>query len=142
MIAKTMTYKDFNNVERTETFYFNLTPAEAVEMQVMESGGLGVYIDRIIQEQDLRKIIEIFKDLILRSYGVKSNDGKHFLKDEKLRAAFASTNAYSDLFMQLATDADMASAFLNGIVPQLSEEELAKFSKNAEQKAPSEVNIL
>lgn len=142
MIAKTMTYKDFNNVERTETFYFNLTPAEAVEMQVMESGGLGVYIDRIIQEQDLRKIIEIFKDLILRSYGVKSNDGKHFLKDEKLRAAFASTNAYSDLFMQLATDADMASAFLNGIVPQLSEEEVAKFSKNAEQKAPSEVDIL
>ena len=142
MIAKTMTYKDFNNVERTETFYFNLTPAEAVEMQVMESGGLGVYIDRIIQEQDARKIIEIFKDLILRSYGVKSNDGKHFLKDEKLRAAFASTNAYSDLFMQLATDADMASAFLNAIVPQLSEEEVAKFSKNAEQKAPSEVNTL
>ena len=142
MIAKTMTYKDFNNVERTETFYFNLTPAEAVEMQVMESGGLGVYIDRIIQEQDARKIIEIFKDLILRSYGVKSNDGKHFLKDEKLRAAFASTNAYSDLFMQLATDADMASAFLNGIVPQLSEEEVAKFSKNAEQKAPSEVTTL
>ena len=142
MIAKTMTYKDFNNVERTETFYFNLTPAEAVEMQVMESGGLGVYIDRIIQEQDVRKIIEIFKDLILRSYGVKSNDGKHFLKDEKLRAAFASTNAYSDLFMQLATDADMASAFLNGIVPQMSEEEIAKFSKNAEQKAPSEINTL
>ena len=142
MIAKTMTYKDFNNVERTETFYFNLTPAEAVEMQVMESGGLGVYIDRIIQEQDARKIIVIFKDLILRSYGVKSNDGKHFLKDEKLRSAFASTNAYSDLFMQLATDADMASAFLNGIVPQLSEEEMAKFSKSAEQKAPSEVNIL
>ena len=142
MIAKTMTYKDFNNVERTETFYFNLTPAEAVEMQVMESGGLGVYIDRIIQEQDARKIIEIFKDLILRSYGVKSNDGKHFLKDEKLRAAFASTNAYSDLFMQLATDADMASAFLNGIVPQLSEEEVAKFSKSTEQKAPTEVQTL
>ena len=142
MIAKTMTYKDFNNVERTETFYFNLTPAEAIEMEVMESGGLGVYIDRIIQEQDAKKIIEIFKDLILRSYGVKSNDGKHFLKDEKLRAAFASTNAYSDLFMQLATDADMASAFLNGIVPQMSEEEIAKFSKNAEQKAPSEVNTL
>ena len=67
---------------------------------------------------------------------------KSYFKDEKLRTAFASTNAYSDLFMQLATDADMASAFLNGIVPQLSEEEVAKFSKNAEQKAPSEVNML
>ena len=132
MIAKTMTYKDFNNVERTETFYFNLTPAEAVEMQVMESGGLGVYIDRIIQEQDARKIIEIFKDLILRSYGVKSNDGKHFLKDEKLRAAFASTNAYSDLFMQLATNAEMAAAFVNGIVPQMTEEEISRFSGKKE----------
>lgn len=132
MIAKTMTYKDFNNVERTETFYFNLTPAEAIEMEVMESGGLGVYIDRIIQEQDAKKIIEIFKDLILRSYGVKSNDGKHFLKDEKLRTAFASTNAYSDLFMQLATNAEMASAFVNGIVPQMTEEEIARFSGKKE----------
>ena len=132
MIAKTMTYKDFNNVERTETFYFNLTPAEAIEMEVMESGGLGVYIDRIIQEQDARKIIEIFKDLILRSYGVKSNDGKHFLKDEKLRTAFASTNAYSDLFMQLATNAEMASAFVNGIVPQMTEEEIARFAGKKE----------
>lgn len=132
MIAKTMTYKDFNNVERTETFYFNLTPAEAIEMEVMESGGLGVYIDRIIQEQDAKKIIEIFKDLILRSYGVKSNDGKHFLKDEKLRTAFVSTNAYSDLFMQLATNAEMASAFVNGIVPQMTEEEIARFSGKKE----------
>lgn len=132
MIAKTMTYKDFNNVERTETFYFNLTAAEAIEMEVMESGGLGVYIDRIIQEQDAKKIIEIFKDLILRSYGVKSNDGKHFLKDEKLRTAFASTNAYSDLFMQLATNAEMASAFVNGIVPQMTEEEIARFSGKKE----------
>lgn len=132
MIAKTMTYKDFNNVERTETFYFNLTPAEAIEMEVMESGGLGVYIDRIIQEQDAKKIIEIFKDLILRSYGVKSNDGKHFLKDEKLRTAFASTNAYSDLFMQLATNAEMAAAFVNGIVPQMTEEEIARFSGKKE----------
>lgn len=132
MIAKTMTYKDFNNVERTETFYFNLTPAEAIEMEVMESGGLGVYIDRIIQEQDAKKIIEIFKDLILRSYGVKSNDGKHFLKDEKLRTAFASTNAYSDLFMQLATNAEMAAAFVNGIVPQMTEEEISRFSGKKE----------
>ena len=78
-------------------------------------------INRIIAEQDGKRIIELFKDLVLRSYGKKSDDGRRFIKSQELREDFAQTEAYSDLFMELATDADAAAKFVNGIVPNIPE---------------------
>lgn len=128
MIAKTITYKDFNEQERTETFYFNLNKAEAIEMQVMEEGGLGAHIERIVEAQNAKEIIAVFKELILRSYGVKSADGRQFIKTKELSDAFSQTNAYAELFMQLASDADAGAAFVNGIMPQMTDEEIKKFT--------------
>ena len=117
MLKKTMTYKDFDDVERTEDFYFNLTKAEITELELSQDGGLVKVIEKIIAEQDSKKIVEMFKDLILKAVGEKSLDGKKFIKNEKIREDFASTQAYSDLFMELASDANAAAAFVNAIVP-------------------------
>ena len=117
MLKKTITYTDYNDVERTEDFYFNLSKAEVMEMQMSTTGGLAEMIQRIVAAQDAPAIIKVFKDLVLKAYGQKSPDGKRFIKNEELTAEFAQTEAYSQLFMELATDADAAAAFVNGIVP-------------------------
>lgn len=117
MLKRTMTYVDFDGNSRTEDFYFNLTKAELTEMELSETGGLIKTINKIVASQDTKRIIEIFKDLILRSYGEKSLDGKRFVKNDEVRNSFAQTEAYSDLFMELALDADSAAAFINGITP-------------------------
>ena len=117
MIKKSITYTDFNGVERTEDFYFNLTKAEILEMEMGTTGGLAEMITNIVAAQDQPAIIKIFKDLVLRSYGKKSPDGRRFMKSDEIRDDFAQTEAYSQLFMELATDADAAAKFVNGIVP-------------------------
>lgn len=117
MIKKTLTYTDYNGNERTEDFYFNLTKAELTEMELSQSGGLTAMMEKIIASQDTKQIVEIFKDLILRAHGEKSLDGRRFIKTQEIRDNFAQTEAYSDLFMSLASNAELASEFVNGIVP-------------------------
>lgn len=120
MLKKTITYTDYNGEERREDFYFNLNKAEIMEMQMSTTGGLDELIKRIVDAKDAPAIIKIFKDLILKAYGEKSADGRRFEKERdgrKLCDEFAQTEAYSILFMELATDADAAAAFVNGIVP-------------------------
>lgn len=117
MLKLTRTYNDYNGGTRTEDFYFNLTQAEITEMEVSVDGGLVEMINRIVSAQDGKQIIALFKDIILRAYGEKSPDGKRFIKSQELRDAFAQTEAYSDLFMELATDPDAAAKFVNGIIP-------------------------
>ena len=118
MLKKTITYTDFNGMERSEDFYFNLTKAEVMEMEMSTVGGLSEMIQRIIAAQDTPSIIKVFKDLVLKSYGEKSADGKRFIKTPEIAEAFSQTEAYSGLFMELATDADAAAAFVNGIIPK------------------------
>lgn len=121
MIKKTITYTDYNGVERTEDFYFNLSNAEIMEMELTTTGGMVEMIRKIVYAQDGPALVKIFKDIILKAYGEKSPDGKRFLKEDEngrpLSSKFAQTEAYSQLFMELATDADSAAKFVNGIVP-------------------------
>lgn len=122
MLKKTITYTDYNGNERTEDFYFNLTKAEVMEMEMSTAGGLETYVKRIIDAQDAPAIIKVFKELILKAYGEKSLDGKRFEKSEEISNAFAQTEAYSKLFMELAINADAASKFVNGIMPKIKSE--------------------
>jgi len=117
MLKKTITYSDYNGAERTEDFYFNLSKAQVTEMEMSTAGGLAETIKKIVAAQDAPSIIKIFKDLILKAYGEKSADGKRFIKSDELSTAFSQTEAYSQLFMELATDADSAAKFVNGIIP-------------------------
>jgi hypothetical protein len=142
MLKKTIKYTDYNGVERNEDFFFNLTKAEIMEMQLGTAGGLADQIAKIIATQDTPKIMEIFKDIIIKSYGEKSADGRRFMKkDENGRPLvnnFVDTEAFSELFTELATDDKAAAAFINGIVPadmEVSEEKKDEIMKQLTGKS-------
>lgn len=126
MLKKTITYTDYNGLERTEDFYFNLSKAEIMEMEMSTTGGFAEMLQKIVAAQDAPAIIKVFKDITLKAYGEKSADGKRFIKNDELREAFSQTEAYSQLFMELATDADAASNFIKAIIPADLEKELDK----------------
>lgn len=136
MITKTIKYTDYNGVEREEKYLFNLTKAELMEMELGTTGGLAETIQNIIEAQDVPKIQELFKKLLLKSYGIKSDDGKKFLKMDKdgtpLSNEFSQSAAFSELYMELATDAEKATEFVKGIVP--ADIEAANADNNAELK--------
>lgn len=121
MLKKTIKYVDFDGNERIEDFYFNLTKAEIVEMEMSLAGGLARFIEKVVAEQSGPKMIQLFKDLILKSYGEKSPDGRRFIKNAELVEAFSQTEAYSVLFMELSTSAEAATLFVNGIIPQVED---------------------
>lgn len=118
MLKKTHTYIDFDGDERTEDFYFNLTEAELTELEYSMNGGLSQLLEKIIKENDQKQIIEYFKKIVIMAHGVKSFDGRQFVKNDKVREEFVSTVAYSDIFMELAHDANKAAEFVNGIMPK------------------------
>lgn len=118
MLKETMTYTDYDGVERKEDFYFNFTPAEISEMELTTPGGMADLLKRITDAKDQKRIVEIFKEILLKAYGVKSADGRRFIKSKELSEEFSQTEAYSDLFMRLATDTDAAIKFVNAIIPQ------------------------
>lgn len=122
MFKEVITYTDYNNVERTEPFYFNLTKAELMEMELGTTGGYAEMIQSIIDAKDAPSLMKICKDIIMKAYGEKSADGKRFIKIDKdgypLVNNFIQTEAYSILFTKFATDADFAAKFVNGIMPR------------------------
>ena len=117
MLKKLIEYTDYNGKKRKENFYFNLTKAELMEMELGTVGGMQNLIQLIIDKQDIPEIIKAFKMIILKSYGEKSADGVRFIKSDELSSAFSQTEAYSNLYMELISNAEAAAAFINGIVP-------------------------
>jgi hypothetical protein len=126
MLKKTITYKNFNDEEVSEDFFFHLSKAELVELEMSYKGGLTEQIQRIAKAQDGKAIIAEFKNIILGSYGERSADGRRFIKNKALRDEFESTEAYSTLFMELVTDAEKAAEFVRGVIPSDLAEEAAK----------------
>lgn len=118
MLKKTITFTDYNGVERTEDFYFNLNKAEVMEMEMGTTGGFADMINGIIAAKDVPALISIFKDMILKAYGQKSPDGRRFIKSKELSEEFSQTEAYVSLYMELATDDEAAASFVNGIMPK------------------------
>jgi len=129
MIKETVTYTDFNGVERTEDFYFNFTEAELAEMQLEIEGGLEDAIRQIVNSKDTPKIIDIFKNKIfLKAYGQKSPDGRRMIKTKEVVEEFTQTNAYSQLFMKYATSESALSDFINNVVPSSLKERVAEIN--------------
>ena len=129
MLKKNIKYVDYNGVERSEDFYFNLTKAEVMEMELSISGGLAEMIQRIVAAKDVPALIKVFKDLVLKAYGEKSPDGKRFIKSDEIQTAFSQTEAYSILFMELATNDKEAADFINGILPADMKQEVTSAKK-------------
>lgn len=131
MLKKIITYTDYNGVERTEPFYFNLSKAELMEMELGVTGGMTEMLDKIIAAKDAPSLMKTFKEMIMKSYGIKSDDGKRLIKSEELSIAFTQTEAYSVLFMELITDDKAAADFVNGIIPnEIQAEVAAQTAKN------------
>ena len=118
MFKKVIKYTDYNGVEREEPFYFNLNKAELVKWESTTVGGMRSMYEKIIQAKDQEALINLFEMIIQKAYGEKSADGKRFMKSPEILADFMSTEAYSNLFMELASDDEAASEFMNGIMPQ------------------------
>ena len=117
MLKKTITYTDFNGLERTEDFYFHLSQAEILEMELGTVGSLSAMMYKIIAANDTSELINIFNEMVLKAYGEKSGDGRRFVKSKEISDGFSQTEAYSQLFMSLATDAKLAADFVNGMIP-------------------------
>lgn len=117
MRKETITYTDYNGETRTEDFYFNMSKADVFKMEMRAPGGMEEYINRIVNERDQNKIVDLFCDIIKLSYGVKTAEGG-FDKDPAHFKKFEQTEAYSELFVKLATDADYAAKFISGIMPK------------------------
>ena len=132
MHKEVITYTDYDGNERTETFYFNLSKAEITEMELSVSGGFSESLKSIVEKKDVPNTIAVIKDLILRSYGVKSPDGQRFIKSKEISEEFEQTEAYSELFMKLLSNADYASAFMNSIIPA----DLAKAAQEYAEQNP------
>lgn len=120
MLKKEITYTDFNGQKKTEDFYFNLTKAELIEYDAayQDQGGVMEYLTSLMKHEKTGKLIMAFKDLILRSYGEKTSNGR-FIKSQELRDAFMATEAYSELFMEITSGEEAVAAFINGIVPRV-----------------------
>ena len=127
MLKKTIKYTDFNDNEISEDFYFNLSKAELIEMETKSNGGLKSKLERLINTRDISAIMEMFKEIIISSYGVKSDDGKRFIKSKEITDAFVQSNAYSELYVELASNSEAAIDFITHIIP-------ADLSKQLDQK--------
>ena len=132
MLVKPITYTDYNGVERTETFYFNLSQAELIDMQL--GGKDGLYsnkLQKMIDNHDAAAIVATIKEFVLKSYGEKTDDGKRFIKNPEISEAFMQTEAYSQLITELLSDDAKSSEFILGIMPQaLREAAVAEMNKN------------
>jgi len=118
MLKRDIKYTDFDGNEATDTFYFNLTKSELVELEAGKPGGLDQWIRTVIHTNDNNALIAEFKKIILLSYGEKSPDGKRFVKSDEMRTEFSQTAAFDELFIELATDENKADEFLQGVVPK------------------------
>ena len=143
MVTKTVQFEDFNGKMREEDFCFNLTAAEVYDLQKSMNGGLNALLEKIVKEQDEARLTDYMRKLVTMSYGIKSLDGRNFRKSPEILADFVSTNAFSEIYMTLAHDADEAAAFVNGILPsraalerynKMLETSLAKMEKEQTQK--------
>lgn len=121
MLKKVITYTDYDGLERTEEFRFNLTKAELVDMELTTAGTFSETMKRIIAEKDIIRIAKLFKELLLKSYGVKSSDGKRFIKSPELSEAFSQTEAYSDLYIELLSNPEEAAKFFAEVAPKMEE---------------------
>lgn len=126
MLKKTITYTDYNDVQRTEDFYFNLSRAEIGELELSVNGGMTALISKIMNETDTAELMTLWKKVIMLAYGEKSIDGKRFIKSEELSTAFTQTEAYSELFMELMTVDGAAAKFMNAIIPNVPQDHLPK----------------
>lgn len=130
MLKKTYTYTDYNGVERTETFYFHFTEAEILDMEMSSEGGFAERVQKIIDAKDQSALMKVIKNFVIDAYGVKSDDGRRFIKNEEVKTAFVESPAFSDIFMDMVTNDELAAEFVNGVIPDTMKKRFAEIASN------------
>ena len=118
MHKRAITYIDYDDNEVTDVFYFHISEPELIDLEVENEKGLQHFLRKIIETKDNKALVDMLKRLVLMAYGVKSDDGKRFIKNDQLRTEFSQTAAYNKLFMDLALDFNVAADFIRGILPK------------------------
>lgn len=126
MLKKTITYTDYFDEVRTEDFYFNITKAELIEMEMSTKGGMEYYLNKIVAEKDREQLFQYFKKIILAGYGEKSADGRQFMKSPEISKRFECCPAYDVLMMELLNNADDAAKFVTALMPKDLAEQVNK----------------
>ena len=134
MLKKTVTYTDYNGVERTEAFYFHYNEAEILDMEMSTEGGFAERIQKIIDAKDQVSLMQVIKKFVIDAYGVKSEDGKRFIKNDTVRTEFLESPAYSQIWMELVMDDEIAADFINNVIPSGIKEKLEGLIKAREAK--------
>lgn len=142
MLKKTITYKDFDDNEVVEEHFFHLSKADVIEMNFSKKGGFGAWFEAMTASDDQDQIFQEIKKLVTKSYGVKSPDGKRFIRNQEVREAFLETEAFSELLTALCTDEDASAAFINGVFPAGLEEDLAKIAAKQNKVVPVDPRLL
>lgn len=128
MLKKTYTYTDYNGVVRTETFYFHFTEAEILDMEMSAEGGFAERVQKIIDAKDQSALMKVIKNFVIDAYGVKSDDGRRFIKNEEVKTAFVESPAFSDIFMDMVTNDELAAEFVNGVIPDTMKKRFAEIA--------------
>lgn len=121
MIVYPETYTDYDGNQRTEEFRFHFSQAELMEMELSTEGGFSARVNRIINANSHPELLQVMKTFILDAYGVKSDDGRRFMKNDEIRQAFLESPVYSRIFMRLTTGpnaGEEAAKFINGVTPE------------------------
>ena len=134
MLKKTVTYTDYNGIERTEAFYFHYNEAEILDMEMSTEGGFAERIQKIIDAKDQVSLMQVIKKFVIDAYGVKSEDGKRFIKNDDVRTEFLESPAYSQIWMELVMDDEIAADFINNVIPSGMKEKLEGLIKAREAK--------
>lgn len=140
MFKKTVSYTDYNGVERTESYHFHFSEAEILDMEMSVEGGFAERIQTIIDANDKTSLMKVIKKFVIDAYGVKSEDGKRFIKNDEVKTAFLESPAYSKIWMELVTNDQVAADFINNVVPADMKEQLAAIAAKKEKLAASATN--
>lgn len=140
MYKKELSYKDYSGQQCTETFWFHLNEVELMDIEVgVDPNGMLAYLEKIQKANDKVKAINFIKMLIRKSFGVRSDDGKQFIKTDRIWAEFEATAAYPTLFMTLMRSEIEMEAFVNGITPEDVRKQMTVYKKNSVER-PLEYN--
>ena len=141
MLKKTITYTDYDGMERTEDFWFNLSKTELTKLDAELPGGVLDVLRKIIDKKDRKALVDFIETLILRSYGEKTLDGKRFVKTPDMAEEFMQTPAYDELFMSILSDTDSQTNFINGVIPQSMAKEIEQTDKKQVENALAEQGL-
>lgn len=141
MLKKTITYTDYDGMERTEDFWFNLSKTELTKLDAELPGGVLGVLRKIIDKKDRKALVDFIETLILRSYGEKTLDGKRFVKTPDMAEEFMQTPAYDELFMSILSDTDSQTSFINGVIPQSMAKDIEQTDKKQVENALAEQGL-